>query len=66
MKAIMAYKSQFFDPESTESDTYISSPKFMEMIKARGIHYGHEIGVEYGEGFTVERMPGVDSVFDLI
>lgn len=66
MKSIMAYKSQFFDPESTESNTYISSPKFMEMIKARGIHYGHEIGVEYGEGFTVERMPGVDSVFDLI
>lgn len=66
MKAVLAFKSQFFDPNSTEANTYISSPKFMEMIKSRGIHYGHEIGVEYGEGFTVERMPGVDTVFDLI
>ena len=43
MKAVLAFKSQFFDPNSKESDTYISSPKFIEMIKSRGIHYGHEI-----------------------
>ena len=66
MQAVLAYKSQFFDPDSKESDTYISSPRFMDMVKSRGIHYGHEIGVEYGEGFTVERMTGVDSVCNLI
>ena len=66
MKAVLAFKSQFFDPNSKEANTYISSPKFMEMINSRGIHYGHEIGVEYGEGFTVERMPGINSVLDLI
>jgi hypothetical protein len=38
----------------------------MKMVEARAIHYGHEIGVKYGEGFNVERMAGVSDVFDLI
>ena len=66
IKAVKAFKSQFFDPESKEPQTYISSPEFWQMIESRGIHYGHEIGVKYGEGFTVERTPGVSTIFDLI
>jgi bacillithiol biosynthesis deacetylase BshB1 len=66
LAAIKAFKSQFHDPESKEPATYISSPEFLNMIEARGIHYGHEIGVKYGEGFTVERTPGVSSIFDLV
>lgn len=66
MKSILAFKSQFHDPKSGEPETYISSPKFLKMVESRGIHYGHEIGVEYGEGFTVDRKTGVQSVFDLI
>ncbi|PWL31933.1 bacillithiol biosynthesis deacetylase BshB1 [uncultured Roseivirga sp.] len=66
IKAVKAFKSQFFDPESKEPQTYISSPEFWQMIESRGIHYGHEIGVKYGEGFTVERTPGVRTIFDLI
>lgn len=64
--SIKAFASQFFDPNSQEPQTYISSPEFMKMIEARAIHYGHEIGVRYGEGFNVERMTGVGDVFDLI
>lgn len=66
MEAVKAFKTQFHDPNSDEPQTYISSPRFMQMIEARGIHYGHEIGVEFGEGFTVERNIGVTSIFDLI
>ena len=66
MKAIAAFKSQFHDPDSTEPETYVSSPRFLRMIEARGIHYGHEIGVHYGEGFTIERTIGVASIEDLI
>ena len=66
MKSILAFKSQFHDPKSGEPETYISSPKFLKMIESRGVHYGHEIGVDYGEGFTVDRKAGVGSVFDLI
>ena len=66
MNAIRAFKTQFHDPKSGERETYISSPRFMKMVDSRGIHYGHEIGVEYGEGFTVERAIGTDTIFNQI
>ena len=66
MEAIKAFKSQFFDPQSKEPQTYISSPDFLRMVESRSIEFGHAIGVQYGEGFTVRRYPGVKSLFDLI
>lgn len=65
MEAIRAFKTQFYDPDSKEPDTYISSPAFMKMLEARGNEYGHAIGVEYGEGFTTRRFIGVNSLLDL-
>jgi bacillithiol biosynthesis deacetylase BshB1 len=49
--AIRAFKSQFFDPNSTEPASYISSPDFLDFIEARAQEMGHKIGVKYGEGF---------------
>lgn len=49
--AIRAFKSQFFDPNSTEPASYISSPDFLAFIEARAQEMGHKIGVKYGEGF---------------
>lgn len=66
MKAIKAYKSQFFDPNSKEPETFISSPGFMKMIEARGIEWGHAIGAQYGEGFITQRKVGVKNIFDLL
>ncbi|RAV98030.1 bacillithiol biosynthesis deacetylase BshB1 [Pseudochryseolinea flava] len=66
MNSIKAFKSQFFDPSSKEPQTYISNPAFMKMVEGRAQELGHSIGVEYGEGFTVRRVPGVNSLFDLI
>lgn len=66
MNSVKAFKTQFFDPKSDEPETYISNPRFMEMINSRGVHYGHEIGVKYGEGFTVERKVGVDDITSLL
>ena len=65
-KAIRAYKSQFYDPNSSEPETYISNPGFLRMIEARAIEHGHAIGVKFGEGFTVRRPMGVKNLFDLI
>ena len=64
--AIRAFKSQFFDPDSSEPNTYISSPEFLEYIKARSREMGHLVGVAFGEGFTKEKFIGVRSLFDLI
>lgn len=65
MEAVRAYKSQFFDPQNNEPQTYISNPQFMQMIEARGIEFGHAIGVRYAEGFMVRNLIGVNSLFDL-
>ncbi len=66
MESIMAYSSQFFDPSSKEPQTPISSKEFLEVIKAKNAIWGRSINVPYAEGFTTNRYPGVNSVFDLI
>ncbi|MDZ4846311.1 MAG: bacillithiol biosynthesis deacetylase BshB1 [Chitinophagales bacterium] len=66
MEAIRAYKSQFYDPNSKEPQTFISTPEFMELVKARALQQGQSIGVKYGEGFNVRRQMGVKSLSDLI
>ncbi|HBU79389.1 MAG TPA: bacillithiol biosynthesis deacetylase BshB1 [Muricauda sp.] len=65
-EAIMAYSSQFYDPDSEEPETPISSKNFTDSVNYRARDLGRIIGVEYAEGFTVERFIGVDSLGDLI
>lgn len=65
MEAVMAYKTQFYDPNSKEPETPISSKNFTDSILYRARDLGRLVGVEYAEGFTVERHVAVDSVFDL-
>jgi N-acetylglucosamine malate deacetylase 1 len=63
---IMAYKSQFFDPLSNEPKTPISGKDFLDSIKGKDSVYGRYIGVQYAEGFNVEKTIGVKNVFDLM
>lgn len=65
MDAILAYKTQFYDPKSDEPETPISRKNFIDSILFRAMDLGRLVGVEYGEGFNVERYPAVDSLFDL-
>jgi N-acetylglucosamine malate deacetylase 1 len=65
IEAIKAYKTQFYDPNSNEPETPISGAEFLDFIKGRMLQFGRPIGVRYGEGFTVEREPGVEDLFDL-
>jgi bacillithiol biosynthesis deacetylase BshB1 len=55
IECIKAYKTQFWDPKSTEPNTPISGIDFLDFIKARGREYGRLIHAEFGEGFTVEK-----------
>lgn len=66
LNAVMAYSSQFYDPKSNEPETPISSKNFTDSIEYRARNLGRLIGTEFGEGFTVERYPAVESLFDLI
>lgn len=63
--AILAYGSQFHDPKSKEPETPISSKTFIESVHYRAKDLGRLVGVEYAEGFTVERMIAVDSLEQL-
>lgn len=65
LESLRAYKSQFYDPQSKEPETFISNQGFMKLIEARGHEMGYAIGVKYGEGFTVRNLIGVDNLFQL-
>ena len=65
MESIMAHASQFYDPNSTEPETFISGAAFIEFIKSRAKELGHQIGVEYAEGFITQKLLGMRN-FDSI
>ena len=65
-ESILAFKSQFHNPDSQEPESFISRPEFLDFIEARSRELGHKINVEFGEGFTVERVAGVKNLFSLI
>ena len=55
MKAVWAYSTQFHNPESSEPETFISSPEFIEYVDARAKFYGFQIGKKFGEPFYCEE-----------
>ena len=65
MEAIVAHSSQFYNPNSTEPDTFISGNAFLEFVKGRAKELGHSIGVDYAEGFITQKLLGIRS-FDSI
>jgi bacillithiol biosynthesis deacetylase BshB1 len=64
--AILAYKTQFYDPNSKEPATPITSKNFLESLNYRAQDLGRLVGVNFAEGFTVERSLAVYSLADLI
>ena len=65
LEAIRAFKSQFFDPNSSEPNSYISSPEFMDFLSARAQEMGHTIGVKYGEGFIKNQQLAVRNLLKI-
>lgn len=66
MESVQAYGTQFFNPQDNGPKTPINSKNFLDSIKYRSANFGRLIGTEHAEGFTTERHPAVNSVFDLI
>lgn len=62
MEAILTFSSQFYNPNSEEPQTPISSKEFLEFVQARMENFGRDIGVKYAEGYTVERVIGVNDI----
>ncbi len=68
MQAIRAYETQFHSvqADTTEPETYISTPEFLESVVARARMLGKRIGVRYAEGFISEKDIGIRNLDALI
>jgi bacillithiol biosynthesis deacetylase BshB1 len=65
MESILAHRSQFYDPSSSEPETYIASKGFLDNIPARAMEHGRPCGFAYGEAFTCKRYIGVNNILHL-
>jgi bacillithiol biosynthesis deacetylase BshB1 len=61
INAILCYTTQFNTTDTSEPETYISNPDFLDVIKARALMFGKRIGVKYAEGYLTTKMIGVKS-----
>lgn len=66
VESIMAYDSQFYVPGTKEPETPITTKNFSDSITYRAQDLGRLIGVDFAEGFTVERFVAVKNLSDLI
>lgn len=65
-EAIMAYDSQFYNPDMKEAVTPIATKNFLDSIEYRSQDLGRLIGTDFAEGFTVERYLAVSSLTKLM
>lgn len=65
MQSVLAYSSQFYDANSKEPVTPITSKNFLDSIKYRAEDLGRLVGVAFAEGFTTERYLTVNCLTDL-
>ena len=65
LAAVQAYSSQFYDPNSNEPSSPISSKNFLDSIVYRAQDLGRLVGTEFAEGFNSERYIAVKKLDDL-
>ncbi len=61
LESVLCYKTQFYNPDLDEPQTYISSPDFFDAVKARAMMLGKRIGVKYAEGYISRKMIGFNT-----
>ena len=66
IESVLCYKTQFYNPNSNESETIISSKDFLESIKYRAKDLGRQSNCKYAEGFITNQNLKVNSLTDLI
>ena len=66
LEAVKAYSSQFYNPDSNEPISPITSKNFLDSITYRAQDLGRLIGVSHAEGFTTERFVAIESLDKLI
>ena len=66
MAAIRAHSSQFYDPNSAEPETRLTSETFLEELENRSRYFGSMIGTAAGEPFFVREALNIEDPFELL
>ena len=66
LEAVKAYSTQFFNPESKESETIISSQGFLDSVSYRAKNLGRQSNCGYAEGFIAHQLPKVNSLLEIV
>jgi len=66
MDAIRAHRSQFYDPNSSEPETRLTSKTFLDELEARSRYFGSLIGVEAGEPYYVREALNINDPVELL
>jgi N-acetylglucosamine malate deacetylase 1 len=65
MRAVMAFKTQFYEPNMVGDSSPISGKDFLDFLEGKARTYGRHIGAEFGEGFTSDRYLGIEDLREL-
>ena len=66
MAAIRAHQSQFYDPQSREPETRLTSKSFLTELETRSRYYGSLIGTAAGEPYFVREALNVHDPVGLL
>lgn len=66
MTAIRAHRSQFYDPNSKEPETRLTSRTFLDELESRSRYFGSLIGVAAGEPYFVREALNIEDPVDLL
>ena len=66
LAAIKAHSSQFYDPNSSEPETRLTSKNFLYELENRSRYFGSLIGVAAGEPFYVREALNIHDPVDLL
>jgi N-acetylglucosamine malate deacetylase 1 len=64
--SIMCYKSQLYDPNSSEPETYLSDASFVRRLETKQLYFGSTIGVDHAEGFVIREALNVHDPVELL
>lgn len=62
IEVIRQFKSQFYDPNSTEPSSPISGKEFLDFIRSKAMVFGRFLQVDYAEAFEATRPIGIKDI----
>lgn len=65
LACIQAFSTQFYNPESTEIETPISTKNYLDYVLSKDKVFGKQINVDYAEGFICEQPSGIEDLFHM-